>query len=132
ETSTLTRMADHEHYRLDDYVNSKDGPPVFCLTARAQFSPLDINIAFLIQSGWNQAVDRLRFHTASPLGASDHPLASANNQRVSCLTLSLQDAKRSMWNGRINGSRRKRILKWRNWLSTPEVQCLCEPSVLWR
>jgi HEPN domain-containing protein len=68
---------DQTHYPLDAYFSAEGEPPIFRLTASAQFSPLDINIAFLTQSGWNQAVDRLRFHTASALGPADHPLAAA-------------------------------------------------------
>jgi hypothetical protein len=41
-----------------------------------EFSPLDVNVAFLAQTGWNQSVDRLRFHVRrGSLVAPDHPLA---------------------------------------------------------
>lgn len=65
------------HYTIDNYFGETP-PPVFQLTATAQFSPIDINIAYLTQAGWNQTVDRLRFHVQSqnPLSA-DHPLAPA-------------------------------------------------------
>lgn len=64
-------------YALDDYF-VETPPPVFQLTAAAQFSPIDINIAYLTQAGWNQTVDRLRFHIQSHNPpAADHPLAVA-------------------------------------------------------
>jgi len=63
-------------YTLDDYFG-KTPPSVFQLTAIAQFSPIDINIAYLAQAGWNQTVDRLRFHVQSQNPSSaDHPLAA--------------------------------------------------------
>ena len=63
-------------YALDDYVGETP-PPVNQLTAKARFSPIDINIAYLTQAAWNQTVDRLRFHieNQSP-PSSDHPLAA--------------------------------------------------------
>ncbi len=64
-------------YALDDYLGESP-PPVFQLTAAAQFSPIDINIAYLTQAGWNQTVDRLRFHVQNQNPPStDHPLAAA-------------------------------------------------------
>jgi hypothetical protein len=66
-------------YTLDDY-SKEPPPPVFILTATALFSPIDINIAYLSQAGWNQMVDRLRFHiqNQTPL-VSNHPLAGVIN-----------------------------------------------------
>jgi hypothetical protein len=63
-------------YNLNDYLE-ENPPPVFQLTATAQFSPIDINIAYLSQAGWNQTVDRLRFHvqTRNTPSESD-PLAA--------------------------------------------------------
>ncbi|MEK6236462.1 MAG: hypothetical protein N2C14_17275, partial [Planctomycetales bacterium] len=63
-------------YNLDDYLGESP-PPVFQLTGTAQFSPFDINIAYLTQAGWNQTVDRLRFHVQNqnPPPAT-HPLAA--------------------------------------------------------
>lgn len=65
-------------YTLDAYFEETP-PPVFQLTATAQFSPIDINIAYLTQAGWNQTIDRLRFHiktqTLHPPSAND-PLAA--------------------------------------------------------
>jgi hypothetical protein len=67
-----------DHYPLDDYTRSAPGAPVFRLAARAQFSPLDVNVAYLARSGWNQAVDRLRFQGEQQAHiAPDHPLAKA-------------------------------------------------------
>ena len=51
---------------------------MFRLCARPRFSPLDVNVAFLARSGWNQSVDRLRFHFGRASDAApDHPLAQA-------------------------------------------------------
>jgi hypothetical protein len=51
------------------------------LWAKPQFSPLDVNVAFLARSGWNQAVDRLRFHVQqeSKIPPS-HPMAQVMNR----------------------------------------------------
>jgi len=63
-------------YKLDEYVSASP-PPVFNLIAVAHFSPLDINIAFLTQNGWNQTVDRIRFHVQNQNPPpSSHPLAA--------------------------------------------------------
>lgn len=53
------------HQALDAYF-SEQPPAVFRLVARAQFSPIDINLAFLQKDGWLQTVDRLRLHTQRP------------------------------------------------------------------
>ena len=71
-------MASAPNHPLSSYADPASGAPVFRLSARPQFSPLDVNVAFLARSGWNQSVDRLRFHfdRASDAG-SEHPLAQA-------------------------------------------------------
>jgi hypothetical protein len=51
--------------------------PVFRLEASSHFSPLDVNLAYLARSGWNQAVDRLRFRTEQQNIPTNHPLAKA-------------------------------------------------------
>lgn len=49
---------------------------MFSLKAKPNFSPLDLNVAFLERSGWNQSVDRLRFHIEQDrTDSSNHPLA---------------------------------------------------------
>lgn len=55
-------MSDPSNHPLSSYADPASAGPVFCLRANPQFSPLDVNVAFLSRSGWNQAVDRLRFH----------------------------------------------------------------------
>jgi hypothetical protein len=63
-------------YPLNSYADSASGSKIFCLGAKAHFSPLDINVAFLARSGWNQSVDRLRFHGKHDVKfAADHPMA---------------------------------------------------------
>jgi Domain of unknown function (DUF4145) len=72
-----TSMTDPTRHALDDYF-ADSPPPVFTLNAHAQFTPIDINLAYLAQSGWNQTVDRLRFHVQNQVPpASGHPLADA-------------------------------------------------------
>lgn len=70
-------MSAPSHQPLESYLTGDDRPPVFCLKAIAHFTPLDINLAFLNRAGWNQSVDRLRFHTELSGVQSDHPLAQA-------------------------------------------------------
>ena len=61
---------------LTAYLESPNGTPVFSLRAKPNFSPLDINVAFLESTGWNQSVDRLRFHLIQDSSdSSHHPLA---------------------------------------------------------
>jgi hypothetical protein len=68
-------MPDQTHYMLEQYTNPKDAPPVFLLRVRPSFSPLDINVAFLVRTGWLQSRDRLRFHHESAVQPpSDQPL----------------------------------------------------------
>lgn len=62
-------------YTLDEYFG-ESLPPIFQLTAIAQFTPIDINITYLTQAGWNQTVDRLRLHVQNQSPPpSNHPLA---------------------------------------------------------
>lgn len=71
-------MANPSQYPLSSYADSASRTPVFCLRAKPNFSPLDVNVAFLLRSGWNQSVDRLRFHVHHATDAPrDHPLAQA-------------------------------------------------------
>src|SRR5215475_2538587 len=69
-------MSDQIHYTLDQHTDPGKAPPFFQLHVRPSFSPLDINIAFLGRTGWQQSTDRIRFHTESNTPkASTHPLA---------------------------------------------------------
>ena len=69
-------MAKAQRYSLDSYTGPISDTPVFCLHAKASFSPLDINLAFLARSGWNQSIDRLRLHAENPSEApAVQPLA---------------------------------------------------------
>lgn len=71
-------MGSAANYPLSSYRDPVSGAPVFCLRAKPAFSPIDVNVAFLVRSGWNQSVDRLRFHIRRPSDpASDSPLAEA-------------------------------------------------------
>jgi hypothetical protein len=63
---------------LNDYLTEGKHHPVFILKARPGFSPIDINLQFILREGWSQA-DRVRFHTDTkaiiPLEVN-HPMAS--------------------------------------------------------
>jgi hypothetical protein len=76
-------MASAPNHPLSSYADPASGAPVFRLTARPQFSPLDVNVAFLARSGWNQSVDRLRFHfDGASVAAPEHPLTQALSRSV--------------------------------------------------
>jgi hypothetical protein len=69
-------MTSPTRYALTSYTDPATAAPVFRLAARPRFSPLDVNLAFLARLGWNQSVDRLRFHIQGSVDAApDHPLA---------------------------------------------------------
>ena len=69
-------MSSSSNHPLSSYADPASGAPVFCLRAMPQFSPLDVNVAFLARSGWNQSVDRLRFHIQNESEiAPTHPIA---------------------------------------------------------
>ncbi|MGB7590298.1 MAG: DUF4145 domain-containing protein [Terriglobia bacterium] len=74
-------MSNPVNHPLSCYVDPASSAPVFCLRAKPRFSPLDVNVAFLARSGWNQSVDHLRFHTQQdskiPAG---HPMAQVISQ----------------------------------------------------
>lgn len=59
-----------------DYSMDAKCPPVYRMKVRPNFSPVDINIQFIIEEGWSHA-DRLRFHTETKIKTDeDHPLAA--------------------------------------------------------
>jgi hypothetical protein len=69
-------VSSSSNHPLSRYVDPASSAPVFCLRAKPQFSPLDVNVAFLARSGWNQSVDRLRFHIQQDSKIpADHPMA---------------------------------------------------------
>lgn len=56
-----------------DYAINGKCPPVYRMKVRPNFSPVDINIQFIIDEGWSHA-DRLRFHPETKTkAAKDHP-----------------------------------------------------------
>ena len=70
-------MENAANYPLSSYKDPASGSPVFRLRAKPAFSPIDVNVAFLARSGWNQSVDRLRFHFRRAADADpDSPLAA--------------------------------------------------------
>ena len=71
-------MPSARNYPLSSYGDPASGAPVFRLRATPDFSPLEVNVAFLARTGWNQSVDRLRLHFHAPSDvAPEHPLAQA-------------------------------------------------------
>ena len=59
-----------------DYSIDGKCPPVHRMKVRPDFSPVDINIQFIIEEGWSHA-DRLRFHPETKIEAGkDHPLTA--------------------------------------------------------
>jgi hypothetical protein len=73
-------VANTSNHPLSSYADPAASAPVFCLRAKPQFSPLDVNVAFLARSGWNQAVDRLRFHVEHDFEIPPgHPMAQVMN-----------------------------------------------------
>ena len=50
-------MSEASKYELAAYADPKSAAPVFRLRASPEFTPLDVNVAFLAQTGWNQSVD---------------------------------------------------------------------------
>lgn len=67
---------DLRRIQIEDYLASKKSLPVYKLIITPNFSPVDINVQFLIEEGWSHA-DRLRFHTEMEIKsekAKHHPL----------------------------------------------------------
>lgn len=66
-----------QHMPLENYFASDPKKSVFVLQGIPDFSPLDINIKFLLARGWSVATDRLRFHTETKLDVNQtHPMAA--------------------------------------------------------
>ncbi|MDO9574954.1 MAG: DUF4145 domain-containing protein [bacterium] len=59
-----------------DYSIDGKCPPIYRMKVHPNFSPVDINIQFIIEEGWSHA-DRLRFHLETKIKvAKDHPLTT--------------------------------------------------------
>ena len=70
-----------KRYSLADYADPLNPPPVFRLTGKPGFSPVDLNISFLAKGGWSPSVDRLRFHFERPASFSpSHPLVHTHSK----------------------------------------------------
>lgn len=52
-------MSEASKYELAAYADPESAAPVFCLRAIPEFTPLDVNLAFLVQTGWNQSAAAL-------------------------------------------------------------------------
>jgi len=66
---------DPESIPIQDYMKSKRPLPVYQAKIVPASSPIDLNVQFIIQDGWNQW-DRLRFHTEfKALLRKEHPVA---------------------------------------------------------
>jgi len=63
-------------YPTGDYCIEGKTPPVYRLRVYPTFSPIDINLQFIMGEGWSHA-DRLRFHAETQVKiAEGHPLAA--------------------------------------------------------
>jgi len=70
-----------EKISIQDYLTSEEPLPVYRMRIQLQYTPLDINIQFIKEEGWNQT-DRIRFHLEMEMEEkSDHPLA----QLIDCV-----------------------------------------------
>jgi len=69
----------HKKIPIRDYLASEKAIPVYRLKAIPTFSPIDINLHFIIEEGWNIA-DRLRFHTKLEFEKNEnHPMTEVLN-----------------------------------------------------
>jgi len=61
---------------IQEYLKKEKIQPIYKMKIRPQFSPIDINLQFIIEEGWSIA-DRLRFHFETGIEVEqDHPLKS--------------------------------------------------------
>lgn len=58
---------------IQEYLTSEKPVPVFRLKVTPNFSPIDINLQFIIEEGWSNA-DRIRFHTETKLKKTKNQL----------------------------------------------------------
>ena len=69
-----------KHIKIENYFSENSQKLVYCVQAKPDFSPLDINLKFLQSNGWPLNSDRLRFHTESKSELpEDHPMAKILN-----------------------------------------------------
>ena len=81
---------------IGDYLMGGKNPPVYVLKVRPDFSPVDINLQFIMREGWSHA-DRLRFHTETKDAISpkdDHPLLAVLQNRKPHLLIRRYDKER--------------------------------------
>ncbi len=75
-----------------DYLTEGKSPPVYRLRVKPNFSPIDINLQFIMNEGWSHA-DRLRFHTKTKIkSAKAHPLTAILKELTSHLLIRRYDA----------------------------------------
>lgn len=63
---------------ISGYLVEGENAPVCVLKVRPKFSPIDVNLQFILREGWSHA-DRLRFHTKMETSIpvnTDHPIAA--------------------------------------------------------
>lgn len=64
-----------KHIPLQEYTKEVKSP-VFRLTAKPTFAPVDVNLKFLAEDGWSASTDRIRFHFQREQQAQPtHPIA---------------------------------------------------------
>ena len=61
---------------LQDYLTSEKTLPVYRLKATPSFTPIDVNLQFILEEGWSNA-DRLRFHTMMKPEKTRNPLMNS-------------------------------------------------------
>lgn len=67
-------IEDLKKVSIQKYLTKEKAQPIYKVKVRPTFSPLDINLQFIIEEGWSPA-DRLRFHLETELQVKkDHPL----------------------------------------------------------
>ncbi len=65
---------------IEEYLTNEGISPIYKMKVCPQFSPLDMNLQFIIEEGWSQA-DRVRFHLEREIKVEkDHPLAFLLNR----------------------------------------------------
>ena len=69
-----------EKIPTQDYTTSEEPLPVYRVIIHPDVTPVDMNVQFLIEEGWNQT-DRLRFHTEMKIPVrEEHPLSKMIEQ----------------------------------------------------
>lgn len=55
------KLGEQKKILIEDYLTSKESLPVYRVEATPNFSPIDVNVQYIMEEGWSNA-DRIRFH----------------------------------------------------------------------